>query len=123
MVIKYNPAAEKTSAPYSAVALLRCSIDDARLKVSAAAVNASGTRAAAAAEDGVVRMWDVVWVAGEDAEAGGFDEAAMRDSVRAHHVHVRNGVSKKDNHMFICIQTRLIMVAPKLSCSCDFFYN
>ena len=64
-------------------------------KVSAAAVNAGGTRAAAAGEGGVVRMWDVVWVTGEDKDAGDFDEAAMRDSVRAHQVHVRNGVSKK----------------------------
>ena len=93
MVIKYDSAAEKKSAPYSAFALLRCSIDDARLKISATAVNASGTRAAAAGEDGVVRIWDIVWVAGEE---GGFDEAAMRDSVRAHQVHVRNGVSKKN---------------------------
>ena len=92
MVIKYDSAAEKKSAPYSAFALLRCSIDDARLKISATAVNASGTRAAAAGEDGVVRIWDIVWVAGEE---GGFDEAAMRDSVRAHQVHVRNGVSIK----------------------------
>ena len=97
MVIKYDPAAEKKSAPYSAFALLRCSIDNARLKLSAAAVNASGTRAAAAGEDGVVRMWDVVWDDGENGE-GCFDEAAMRDSVRAHQVHVRNGVSKKTLH-------------------------
>ena len=48
-----------------------------------------GTRAAAAVEDGIVRMWDVVW----NSDEGRFDEAAMRDSVRAHQVHVSNQIS------------------------------
>ena len=51
-----------------------------------------GTRAAVGVEDGVVRMWDVVW----NSEESRFEEAAMRDSVRVHHAHVKNGV-RKDN--------------------------
>ena len=54
----------------------------------------SGTRAAVGVEDGVVRMWDVVW----NGEESRFDEAAMKDSVRAHQVHVKNGVSWRRYH-------------------------
>ena len=50
---------------------------------------ARGTKAAAAVEDGIVRMWDVLW----NGDEGRFEEAAMKDSVRAHQVHVNNQIS------------------------------
>ena len=65
-----------------------------------------GTRAAVGVEDGVVRMWDVVW----NSEEERFDEAAMKDSVRVHHVHVKNGVRKQiDGDAIICIKHALFL--------------
>ena len=38
--MKYDPSATKKGSPFAAVALLRCSIEDPRLKISSVAINA-----------------------------------------------------------------------------------